>query len=62
MTNKILSGNCENCESTYAVEFMEEMVSQELPEHCPFCGEIIEELSEDYIEDDDNDLDTKEWD
>ena len=49
MTQKHLSGDCANCESTYTVSFMEEMVSQDLPEHCPFCGEIIEELSEDYI-------------
>ena len=62
MTNKSLSGECLNCESTYNVSFIEEMVSQELPEHCPFCGEQIEELSEDYKEDDDDDLDTKEWD
>jgi hypothetical protein len=62
MADKSLSGECLNCESTYNVTFMEEMVSQELPEHCPFCGEQIEELSEDYIEDDDDDLDTKEWD
>ena len=62
MTNKSLSGDCLNCESQYTVNFIEELVSQELPEHCPFCGEQIEELSEDYIEDDDNDLDTKEWD
>jgi len=62
MTNKSLSGDCLNCESTYSVSYMEEMVSQELPEYCPFCGEQIEELSEDYIEDDDDDLDTKEWD
>jgi len=61
MTNKALTGECSNCESTYTVEFMEEMVSQELPEHCPFCGEIIEELSEDYIEDED-DMDNGEWD
>ena len=40
---------------------MEEMVSQELPEHCPFCGEVIQELSEDYIEEDDE-LDNEEWD
>jgi hypothetical protein len=40
---------------------MEEMVSQEYPEHCPFCGETIEELSEDYIEDDDE-LEDEEWD
>jgi NAD-dependent SIR2 family protein deacetylase len=61
MTQKQLSGDCLNCESTYSVSFMEEMVSQDLPEHCPFCGEQIEELSEDYIEDDD-DLDTEGWD
>ena len=61
MTQKHLSGDCANCESTYTVSFMEEMVSQDLPEHCPFCGEIIEELSEDYIEDEDN-FDDGEWD
>ena len=61
MTQKIMSGDCLNCESTYSIEYMEEMVSQELPEHCPFCGEIIQELSEDYIEEDD-DLDDEEWD
>ena len=61
MTQKQLSGDCANCESTYTVSYMEELVSQELPELCPFCGEQIEELSEDYIEDED-DLDTGEWD
>jgi len=61
MTNKSLSGECLSCESTYSVAYMQEMVSQELPEHCPFCGEQIEELSEDYIEDDEDDLDIKEW-
>jgi len=62
MPNKSLTGECLNCESTYSVQFMSELVSQEYPEHCPFCGEQIEELSEDYIQDDDDDLDTKEWD
>jgi NAD-dependent SIR2 family protein deacetylase len=62
MTNKLLSGECLSCESTYNVSFMEEMVSQDLPEHCPFCGEVIEELTEDYVEDDDDELDMKEWD
>lgn len=61
MTNKLLSGECLSCESTYNVSFMEEMVSQDLPEHCPFCGEVIEELTEDYVEDDDDELDMKEW-
>jgi predicted nucleic acid-binding Zn-ribbon protein len=61
MSNKNLSGECLSCESTYTVQFMKEMVSQELPEHCPFCGDIIEELSEEYIEDDDDNVDTEEW-
>jgi predicted nucleic acid-binding Zn-ribbon protein len=62
MTNKILSGDCLSCESTYSVEFVQEMVSQDLPQHCPFCGEIIEELSEEYIEDEDDEMDNGEWD
>ena len=61
MTNKSLSGDCANCESTYSIQFMSEMVSQELPEHCPFCGEIIEELSEDYVDEED-DLNEEDWD
>jgi len=62
MTEKSLTGECLSCESTYSVQYMTELVSQELPEMCPFCGEQIEELSEDYIKDDDDDLDTEEWD
>ena len=61
MTQKQLSGDCLNCESTYSVSYMEEMVSQELPEHCPFCGEQIEELSEEFVDDED-DLDSDNWD
>jgi hypothetical protein len=61
MTDKSLSGECLSCESTYTVSFMEEMVSQDLPEHCPFCGEQIEELSEDYVDEDD-DLNEEAWD
>lgn len=61
MTNKVVTGECLECESTYAVEFVEQLVSSELPEHCPFCGSVIEELSEEYIEDDDSE-DNEEWD
>ena len=61
MTDKTISGQCDNCESTYEVEYMEEMVSQEYPEHCPFCGEVIEEITESYIEDDDS-VAEEEWD
>lgn len=59
--NKAFSGDCLSCESQYNVEFIQEEVSQEYPEHCPFCGEVIEELTEDYIEDDDE-LENEEWD
>jgi hypothetical protein len=62
MTQKQLSADCANCESTYSIAFMEEMVSQDLPEICPFCGEQIEELSEDYIDGDDDNLDDEGWD
>lgn len=52
MSSKAYVGDCLNCESTYNIQFDSEVVSEELPEHCPFCGEIIEDLSEDYIDDD----------
>jgi hypothetical protein len=36
-------------------------VSEELPEHCPFCGEIIDQLT--YIEEDEEELDDEDkWD
>ena len=62
MTNKHISGECTNCESSFEVAYIEELVSQEYPEHCPFCGEVIEEIQEEYIEDDEDDMDTGEWD
>jgi predicted nucleic acid-binding Zn-ribbon protein len=62
MTTKLLNGECLNCESSYNVQYIQELVSQDYPEHCPFCGEIIEELQEEYIEDDEDELDTGEWD
>ena len=58
---KQLSAECESCESSYSIAFVEEFVSQELPEHCPFCGERIEELSEDYVDEED-DLNEEDWD
>ena len=61
MTNKVISGECLECESTYSVEFVEQLVSQSLPEFCPFCGDPIEDLSEEYIEDDDLDEDDLKW-
>jgi NAD-dependent SIR2 family protein deacetylase len=58
---KLVTGECLNCESSYEVAYVEQLVSQELPEHCPFCGEIIEDITEDYIEDDDLNEDDMKW-
>ena len=53
MTTRTITAECSNCESSYDVIFMEQLVSDELPEFCPFCGEPIDTLSEEeYIEDD----------
>jgi len=61
MNEKSVTGECLNCESSYNIQYVEELVSEEYPEHCPFCGEPIEELSEDYIEDEDDSDDGEEW-
>lgn len=60
--DKTVSAECSSCESTYEVSYVEEIVSTDLPEHCPFCGEPIDELSvsDDYIDDSD-DMDDEEW-
>jgi hypothetical protein len=62
MTNKSMTGDCSSCESTYSIEFTEELVSEEFPEYCPFCGETIDELSEEYAEEDDDPEDENRWD
>jgi hypothetical protein len=60
---KTITANCDSCESTFEIEYIEELVSEELPEFCPFCGEHIDDITEEsYIEDDDNEGDEKEWD
>ena len=61
MTQKSITADCSNCESTFGVDYVEELVSEEYPEYCPFCGEQIQEVQESYIEDEDE-LDTGEWD
>ena len=60
---KVVTGECLNCESSYEVAFVEQLVSQEIPEHCPFCGEIIDDITEEYIEEDEQDLmdDDTKW-
>jgi hypothetical protein len=61
MSEKIVSGECSSCESSFQIAYEEMLVSQELPENCPFCGEAIEDIQEEYIEDMD-DMDNGEWD
>jgi len=63
MTTKTITAECHSCESSYDIVYMEELVSEHYPEICPFCGEHIEELSEDeYIEDDELNDDDDKWD
>ena len=61
MSEKITTAECENCESTCEIAFEEDYVSDESPTFCPFCGERIEVLNEEYIEDEDFD-ENEEWD
>jgi hypothetical protein len=53
MISKHISGDCSNCESVFDLVFMEELVSEELPQYCPFCGELIEGFRDDTEEDED---------
>jgi hypothetical protein len=61
MSDKLITAECLNCESSYSIEYAMELVSSEFPEHCPFCGEFIDDISEEYIEDDDSMEDDEEW-
>lgn len=58
---KSVVAECSNCESSFNVQYVEELVSQDYPEHCPFCGEVIEEIQEEYIEDEDDEDDDTKW-
>ena len=62
MTNKVLTGECLNCDSSYGIQFVGELVSKELPEYCPFCGEIIEDIQEEYIDEETTEDDDGQWD
>jgi rRNA maturation endonuclease Nob1 len=61
MTEKLVTGECENCDSTFELTYAEELVSDETPNFCPFCGERIEDIQEEYIEEDELD-ENEEWD
>jgi len=60
MSEKLVSAECIECESTFELTYTVEMVSDETPNFCPFCGEKIEDINEEYIEDDNLD-ENDEW-
>ena len=60
MTENEFSCNCTSCESSYGLQFYTELVSDETPQFCPFCGESVEDIQEEYIEDEDF-LGDDEW-
>jgi len=60
MGTKTITAECLNCESSYDMIYMEELVSEEYPEFCPFCGETIESLTEEE-EDIEDDSDEDKW-
>ena len=63
MTSRTITAECSSCESSYDLIFIDELVSEEFPEHCPFCGELIDSLSEETTdEDEDDESDEDKWD
>jgi hypothetical protein len=63
MTERSIIAECENCESSFEINYSEEFVSSETPNFCPFCGDEIENLSEsdDYDDDELDDDSNEEW-
>lgn len=53
MEQKFVSGECASCESSFGVQYIAEMASQDYPEYCPFCGDAISEVMEEVDEDED---------
>lgn len=52
---KVVTIECEECESSFTLHYVDMMTSKEYPEYCPFCGAEIqnaEEHSEDEFEQD----------
>jgi len=54
MTQKVITGDCVACESGFELAYHKEYVSSEYPQFCPFCGETIEDINDEYIDEDDN--------
>ena len=62
MTDKLVTGECSNCESSFEIAYVEELVSDDVPCFCPFCGEQIDDIQEQYIDEDELDEDDEKWD
>lgn len=62
MDQKIVTGDCINCESTFGLQYYRELASAEFPSYCPFCGEPIEDINEEYIDEDESYEDNENWD
>jgi len=62
MTEKIVTAECEECESSFEIAYTEELVSDITPAFCPFCGEHIENIQEEYIDEDELDENGDRWD
>jgi transcription initiation factor IIE alpha subunit len=56
MTEKIITADCDSCESTFEIAYEMEFVSDESPTFCPFCGEVIESVEMDESLEDGEDL------
>jgi hypothetical protein len=61
MSVKTTVGSCHECESSFDIHYAEELVSQEMPEYCPFCGEAIDDIQEEYIDEEDDFDENEEW-
>ena len=56
MKNKIFKAACLQCESDYIVHFIDAFVDGD-PNYCPFCGSEVDDISEEYIDGEDNEDD-----
>ena len=61
MIEKVITAECSQCESNFELVYEEELVSDDTPSFCPFCGEKIEDIIEEYIDEDDFDDEIEEW-
>jgi DNA-directed RNA polymerase subunit RPC12/RpoP len=61
LTEKIVTAECSECESIFELNYSRELVSEDIPCFCPFCGEKIEDVQEEEVEDDDDLYDDEAW-